>query len=600
MPKISKNWCLLLLILMGLTLLHVNISITTAQESVFWWNGNWLSYTPVNVTETYGRSRTSELTDVFINFPIGTCSDPQREIRVLFYNGVNWTEVPSQVYNVTMRNSNAESCNVVFLADCPANSTVTYYIYYNNALVTKPEYDGLRVHEEAAGDTYNVTVSINGTEKNYTRIFWQSLMNLYSNGTMITWPGGPPGWEFSQINLGSLWADALGRPWFGANNSTGKFLSLVDYGALFVDFNYTQSFASDLWGKIFDYNTTTNLFLRVYYQPDLNPLVYFKKTFKIVTDLTNYTIVSPLYMDFKLANSTSQAIYRNFAYKALDGSIKTVETELPITANIWSPDEPIGWWSYNDTRSDSADKPAANMGLIPISANGTVPGDYTLKVVQQIEDDDHHCSQWMNGNYTGEYGDTIDIAGYITTNAPVDENVGSIMDGKAQTLRNPEPLSYSVGASTTLQLIDRNAPTIMEIVPALSGQEIPEGNHVEVKATVTDEPGIIAEVVVQPSGVKNASIQYSIDGGMTWTSINMTESAENNYNATLPLFASGTKIYYKITVVDNLLNKAESNVYSYKVVSVPQTGLWFIIGFIAGFVISIFILAAALYARKKS
>ena len=80
-----------------------------------------------------------------------------------------------------------------------------------------------------------------------------------------------------------------------------------------------------------------------------------------------------------------------------------------------------GWWSYNGSRTDSSDKPAANIGLIPTYSGGTVagPGDYSLSVSQQIENDNHHCSQWINGDY-------IQVKGYIVTYTPVDTNGHSV------------------------------------------------------------------------------------------------------------------------------------------------------------------------------
>jgi hypothetical protein len=551
----------------------------------------------VNLTETHGRYRIDELTDVFIRFMPQTCADPQREVRVLSYDGVNWTEVTSQVYNVTKRNNYAESCNVVFLANCQANSTVTYYVYYNNPLAVAPVYDGLRLYEQAVGDSYNITAMSNGVEKNYTHIFWTSCMDLYRDGKMVTWPGGPPGWEFSQVVLGSLWSDASNTPWFG----TGKQLSVIDSGPLFVDMNYTEAYASDLWGGVYDYNVTNTLILRIFYRPSLEPLVNFKKTFNIVTSLENYTLRQPLFLDFKLADHSSRAIYQDFTWKALDNATHTKKADLPVSEYIWSPDKPVGWWSYNGSRTDTADKPDANMGMIPTSASGTIPGEYTLQVVQSIENDDHHCSQWMTGNYTGKAGDTLEMTGYITAHTPVDGNADSAMEDEANRLRNPELLLVSIGEPRTLQLVDRQPPSFTEIVPSLSGQEILEGQEVQVEAKVIDEVSFYAEKAVQPSGVLNVSLYYSTDGGTTWKIVNMAQTAEENrYAGTLPSFESGTKISYKIVTLDNLLNVGESSKFLYKVVSAPQAGLWFGLGFAVGAAISIVLAAAAYYARKKS
>jgi hypothetical protein len=332
----------------------------------------------------------------------------------------------------------------------------------------------------------------------------------------------------------------------------------------------------------------------------MQPLVYFQKTFNIVTDLVNYTLRKPLFMDFKLADSSSRAIYQDFTWKGLNGSVQVIKTEVPVSEDLWNPSQPVGWWSYNGSRTDTTDRPKADLGMIPISAGGTVDGVYTMQVVQSIENDDHHCSQWMSGDYNMGPGDTVEIAGYVTTNVPVDQSIGTVMENEARQLRNPEPLQVSFGEAQTLQLVDRQPPTLKEVIPSLSGQEIPEGQEVEVESKVVDEVSLFAEKTVQPSGVLNVSLQYSVDAGLTWNTVDMTKSAEETtYSGSIPACESGTKVTYKVVTVDNLLNGGESSTFSYKVVAAPQVGLWFVLGFVVGAIVSIVLAAAAYYARKK-
>lgn len=394
----------------------------------------WSSYKEISVTETVGLDRASEPVEVLFEPEPGTCSSTD-EIRVITSDGV--TEIPSQVYDVTTSGGYITSCKVVFLADCSAFSSATYYIIYNNPAATTPTYDGLRLYEEFAGDTYTVNATKEGIEKRYFRIFWKAFIDLYSDGAKITWAGGPPGWEFSQINLGTMWSDAWANLWFGTWNG----LSVLNGGPIFVDFEFSQAFASDLWGTVFDFNVSYTNELRVYYQPDLNPLIGYESTFKIYTNKENYTISGMVYMDFKLANSTSQAIYRDFTYNEGWFGTTTVPAETFAWKSIWYPPWAIyGWWSYNGSRSDSADKPQANIGLVPIGSSGTMPAD-SMQVSNEILDADHHCTQWIGGSYTGEYGDTVGVTGYIVTHTPVDESVQYVMNEKATKLRNPLVLS---------------------------------------------------------------------------------------------------------------------------------------------------------------
>jgi hypothetical protein len=433
MKKIQKTIVSLILV----TIFMLTFSVVSVRADFGYWYGlGWNYGQEITLTENAGINRVNEIVDLFLVLEPGQCTNASKEVRVI---AVDNSDVPSQVYNVTMQGGYVSTCNVVFPANVSASSNQIYYVIYGNSNATAPTYDGLRLRTEQSGSTYNVTALKSGTEKNYARIFWQQFLNLYSNGTMVTWPGGPSGWEFSQINLGSLWSDAWDTAWFGHPTT----LKLVESGPVFVEFNYSEAYASDFLGTVFNLNVSTTSIIRVYYQPNLNPLVNIQKTFKIKTNLANYTVKSPLYMDFKLANSTSQAIYENFTWKNDAGITNSTASEISTTDNIWSTSSQVGWWSYNGSRSDSTDKPAANMGLIPMYANGTVPGDYTLKVVQQIENDDHHCSQYFAGSYNGTANQYIKVSDFIVT-YDLQNDAKTSMDRIATTSRSP--LSYSVGA----------------------------------------------------------------------------------------------------------------------------------------------------------
>ena len=385
----------------------------------------WDSFVEVTLTETVGVARVNEPVDVFFEPTFGECSSVN-EIRVIAPNQV--TEVPSQVYDMVTDSGYITSCRVVFLANCPASSSVTYYIIYNNPGGEAPTYYGLRLYQLTDNIFVNVTQS--GVDDiPYFHNYWNSCIALYSNGKRVCWPGGPPGQEFFPITIGSMWADYNGTGWFGANKS----ISVVNDGPVFVDLNYTEAGASDFWGYAWDYNVTTTSKIRIYYQPNLNPLVRFHKTFSIKTNLANYTVETPLYMDFKLANSTSKLIYKYFSWKNTTGHVNKVQTETmpyPGPRNIWSPTNPVGWWSFSEPRSDSADWPAANIGYIPTQCNGTISGaDYGLRFSELTQDDDSHCSQWFKGTFNGVYGDTFETAGYIVTSGnPGDVNLDWIVD----------------------------------------------------------------------------------------------------------------------------------------------------------------------------
>lgn len=439
-----------LTLLSAIILLASALIMTTPVKADLgiWKNKGWIDGHRVTLTETAGVTRVNEPVDIFL-YPTGAdhCVNATKEIRVVAPDN---SEVPSQVYNITMEGGYVKSCNVVFLANCSAFSSTAYHIIYNNTAAEARKYDGLRLIEEQAGDAYTVNITKAGVEKKYFRIFWKNCVWLWSNGSNVAWAGGQSGWEFFPIGVGTLWGDVWGGGWFGSNISLcpviDRFLGAARAGPIFVEFNYTEAGGSDWTQTVFNYNVTTSLIIRVYYQPDLNPLVYYHRTFHIKTNLENYTVKTPYYLDFKLANRTSQAIYQSFTWKNTAGTTSMVSTDqiIPTTEDIYSPASPLGWWSFNGSRPDSPDKPAANMGLVPTYSGGSITGaDYTLRVVQRLEYDDHHCSQWFKGSFIGVAEDTIETEGYIVTYTPVDQNVASTMEENAKKLRTP--LEYSVG-----------------------------------------------------------------------------------------------------------------------------------------------------------
>jgi len=208
----------------------------------------WNSFNPVTFTETAGLTRVNEPMDVFFYPSFGNCSSPN-EIRVIAPNNV--TEVPSQVYNVTMQTGYVKSCNVVFPVNCTASSTVTYYIVYNNPGVSAPSYPtDLKLKTVPRGGVTEITARINnakystyvgregsigGTEtgKEVYIKDWKPSQNIfvYSGCAWIPWAKldtGQPYWFFdyvghmSLVRNGSVFID-LNAPaiWIGAARTTG-------------------------------------------------------------------------------------------------------------------------------------------------------------------------------------------------------------------------------------------------------------------------------------------------------------------------------------------------------------------------------------------
>ena len=105
------------------------------------------------------------------------------------------------------------------------------------------------------------------------------------------------------------------------------------------------------------------------------------------------------------------------------------------------------------------------------------------------------------------------------------------------------------------------APTISNITSEPHENVSPYQN-VTVKVHVTDTS----------SGVRNVTLLYSINNGTTWASLNMVEVAATLYQATIPGYANGTWVKYKIVAYDNNGNQAtdDNHGYSYSYNVIPE------------------------------
>jgi hypothetical protein len=76
-----------------------------------------------------------------------------------------------------------------------------------------------------------------------------------------------------------------------------------------------------------------------------------------------------------------------------------------------------------------------------------------------------------------------------------------------------------------------------------------------VSATITD-------AIV---GVKTASLHYSTDDSVTWTSLAMESTGGAKYASTIPKQTNGTVVKYYINATDSNLNTASSTAATYTV-----------------------------------
>ncbi|MFX1486448.1 MAG: hypothetical protein ACFFBS_05050 [Promethearchaeota archaeon] len=128
----------------------------------------------VTITEPGISDRILEPVDVYLTFPqeqaiVNSC-------RVVYFNGTAWNEVTSQVWNETtymdLGSTYYNSCTVTFLANVTESTQKIYYVYYDDANNTAPDYNS-RIwavvrNSSAPVDEYYPWIFDNSTGTNYT------------------------------------------------------------------------------------------------------------------------------------------------------------------------------------------------------------------------------------------------------------------------------------------------------------------------------------------------------------------------------------------------------------------------------------------------
>lgn len=88
--------------------------------------------------------------------------------------------------------------------------------------------------------------------------------------------------------------------------------------------------------------------------------------------------------------------------------------------------------------------------------------------------------------------------------------------------------------------------------------------------TLIDDVNVTATITDDLVGVKNASVYYSIDGGLNWSQIPMQHIGDSTYKATIPKQANITVVQYYINATDVALNTNQSDIFTYAVVDLPK------------------------------
>jgi branched-chain amino acid transport system substrate-binding protein len=139
--------------------------------------------------------------------------------------------------------------------------------------------------------------------------------------------------------------------------------------------------------------------------------------------------------------------------------------------------------------------------------------------------------------------------------------------------------SYYPSGFTNLRLIAEIPPE--STAPPIRGDTVlPEmGNFTRTPGipTLVDDVNVSVSVSDDLTGAKNATLFYSVNGGVSWTGIAMLAVGGGSYKATIPKQANGTVVQYYVNATDVAGNTAMSNLTLYTVLDLPKYYLTIVI-----------------------
>jgi len=118
-----------------LILLPVIQNSTLSQQTDPWWNDDW-EYSqeiaiPIDTDNFHAKYQPIDIRIIF-NSPCWGNNAEDHSIKVVCFNGKEFTELESQVYDIEHSNENTiSSCSLVFLIPDFANGKESYYVYYD-------------------------------------------------------------------------------------------------------------------------------------------------------------------------------------------------------------------------------------------------------------------------------------------------------------------------------------------------------------------------------------------------------------------------------------------------------------------------------------
>ncbi len=118
-----------------LIILPVLQNSTLSQKTDPWWNDGWGYSQEITIPiDTSNFHAKNQPIDIRINFnnPCWGINEKDHSIRVVCFDGKEFTELESQVYDIEYPNENTiSSCSLVFLTSEFANGKESYFVYYD-------------------------------------------------------------------------------------------------------------------------------------------------------------------------------------------------------------------------------------------------------------------------------------------------------------------------------------------------------------------------------------------------------------------------------------------------------------------------------------
>ena len=148
---IKKTWLAILVLLL---LISPIITLNSSADNInSYWNKDW-SYRqeiilPINTNEPNAKLQPVDIRVKFEN-PCWAKNELEHSIRVTCWDGKNWYELESQIYNLESKSATIlESCNLVFLIPETAEGNEKYFVYYDKSEKNAPNYqDHVEVLDE--------------------------------------------------------------------------------------------------------------------------------------------------------------------------------------------------------------------------------------------------------------------------------------------------------------------------------------------------------------------------------------------------------------------------------------------------------------------